>query len=130
MKRITANPTSYLPGYDFSLEGKLQLEGRSIPDNAGKFYNPLIDFVDQLDTDYVIFDINLDYFNTASSKKLLELLKRLDNNNQIKRIQVNWQYEEGDESSSEIAQIYEECLKRTDFKLYEYAETSYPTFNT
>jgi hypothetical protein len=124
MEKMTAEPTSYLPGYDFSLEGRLLLEGRSIPENACKFYDPLIDFVSQLEAEYVLFDINLDYFNTASSKKLLELLKHLDNNAQIKRVQVNWHYEEGDESSVETAEIYEECLKRVDFRLHEYAETA------
>jgi hypothetical protein len=123
MERITLEPTTYLPGYDFTLEGKLSLEGRSIPENASKFYDQLIEFVEQLDTEYVIFDINLDYFNTASSKKILDLLKRLDNNPHIKRIQVNWHYEEGDESSLETAEIYEECLKRIEFKFHEYAET-------
>jgi hypothetical protein len=124
MGKMTAEQTTYLPGYYFSPEGKLLLEGRSIPENACKFYDPLIDFVSQLDAEYVILDINLDYFNTASSKKLLELLKRLDNNIQIKRIQVNWHYEEGDESSVETAEIYEECVKRVVFRFHEYAESA------
>jgi hypothetical protein len=69
-----------------------------------------------------MFDINLEYFNTSSSKKLLELLKRLDANKQIHSVQVNWHFEEGDEDSVETAEIYEECLNRIDFKYYEYAE--------
>jgi len=124
MERITSESSTYLPAYDFTLEGKLILEGRSIPENACKFYDQLIDFAGELDTEYVIFNINLDYFNTASSKKILDLLKRLDSNQKIKRIQVNWHYEEGDDSSLETAEIYEECLKRIEFKFHEYAETS------
>jgi hypothetical protein len=124
MERLTLESSTYLPAYDFTLEGKLLLEGRSIPENASKFYDQLIEFAGNLETEYVIFDINLDYFNTASSKKILDLLKKLDSNEQIKRIQVNWHYEEGDDSSLETAEIYEECLKRIEFKFLEYAETS------
>jgi hypothetical protein len=124
MERLTSESSTYLPAYDFTLEGRLTLEGRSIPENACKFYDQLIDFAGELDTEYVIFNINLDYFNTASSKKILDLLKRLDSNVKIKRIQVNWHYEEGDDSSLETAEIYEECLKRIEFKFLEYAETA------
>jgi AAA+ ATPase superfamily predicted ATPase len=124
MERIHSEPSTYLPAYDFSPEGKLTLEGRSIPENASRFYDPLIEFVGQLESEYAILDINLDYFNTASSKKLLELLKELDKNLRLKRVQVNWHYEEGDESSFETAEIYQECLKRIDFRFLEYAETN------
>ncbi len=94
MERINSESSTYLPAYDFSPEGRLLIEGRSIPENASRFYDPLIEFAGQLETEYVILDVNLDYFNTASSKKILELLKQLDNNLHLKRVQVNWHYEE------------------------------------
>jgi hypothetical protein len=124
MEKLLFEPTSHLPLIEFDPEGSLKLEGRSIPEDAGKIYNPLIEFVNQLNVANVIFDINLDYFNTATSKKLLELLKHLDANNQIKTILVNWHFEEGDEDSVETAEIYEECLQRTDFRYMEYAEVA------
>jgi hypothetical protein len=124
MEKIINEPTSHLPLIDFNPEGYLNLEGRSIPEDACKIYNPLIKFVDQLDIIQVTFDINLEYFNTATSKKLLELLKHLDANNKIKTVLVNWHFEEGDEDSVETAEIYEECLRRTDFRYMEYAETA------
>lgn len=122
MENILIEPTSCLPLVDFNMDGNLKLEGRSIPEDATKIYNPLIEFVDQLELNNVTFDINLNYFNTASSKKILELLKHLDANNKIKTILVNWLYEEGDDDSVETAEIYEECLRRTDFRYKQYAE--------
>ena len=124
MDKLFVESTPYLPLVDFSEEGKLKLEGRSIPEDATKIYNPLIDYVDQLTAGKVVFDIKLDYFNTASSKKILELLKHLDANRKIKEIQVIWHFEEGDEDSVETAEIYEDLLKRTNFHYKEYSEVA------
>ena len=124
MSKLFVEPTPYLPLVDFSDEGKLKLEGRSIPEDATRIFNPLIDYVDHITSGKVVFDIKLDYFNTASSKKILELLKHLDANNKVKEIQVNWHFEQGDEDSVETAEIYEEFLHRTDFRYKEYAEVA------
>jgi hypothetical protein len=124
MDKLFVEASQYLPLVDFSAEGSLKLEGRSIPEDATKIFNPLIDYVDQISTSKVVFDIKLDYFNTATSKKILELLKHLDANRKVKDIQVNWYFEEGDEDSVETAEIYEEFLHRTDFRYKEYAEVA------
>jgi len=124
MEKLFIEPTDCLPLQDFNIDGKLKLEGKSIPEDAAKLFNPLIDFVDQLDVKQVIFDINLIYFNTASSKKIMELLRHLDANNKIKKVLVNWHFEEGDEDSVETAEIYEESLLRIEFRYLEYAEAA------
>ena len=75
-------------------EGLIEFEGKSTPENAIKFYQPLSDWL----THYVkspskktIVNFKLDYFNTSTSKWLLELLKKMEilhDNNQP--IIVNW----------------------------------------
>jgi hypothetical protein len=124
MEKILCEPTSHLPLAYYNSEDGFKLEGRSIPEDACKIFNPMIEFIDQLDVIHLTFNINLEYFNTASSKKLLELLKHLDANNKIKTILVNWHFEEGDDDSVETAEIYEECLRRTSFRYIEYAEVA------
>ena len=124
MERLAREMTTYMPRVDFSIEGKLEMEGRAIPEDATKFFTPLIEFVDQIKVKEVIFDINLEYFNTAASKKILELLKHLDANNNIETIRINWHFEEGDEDSVETAEIYEESLVRVDFRYFEYSEVA------
>jgi hypothetical protein len=124
MEKIFFEPTSKLPLVDFNPEGYLLLKGVSIPEDSGKIFIPLIDFVDQLDSNKVTFDINLTYFNTSTSKRLMELLKHLDANNKIKSVSVNWFFEEGDEDSVETAGIFEESLRRVDFRYMEYAEVA------
>jgi SiaC family regulatory phosphoprotein len=124
MEKLTSDPTSYLPLIDFSPGGYLKMEGRAIPEDANSLFNPLINFIDQLTVPSVFFDIKLEYFNTASSKKILEMLKHLDSNTKVNDIIVNWHFEEGDEDSVETAEIYEDCLKRIKFRYKEYAEVA------
>jgi hypothetical protein len=122
MERIVIKPSSHSPLVDFNTDGKLLMEGRSIPEDVNKLFQPLIEFVSILKVEKVTFDLNLDYFNTATSKRLLELLKHLDANNKINEVHINWHFEEGDEDSKEMAEIYEEFLHRCKFQYHEYAE--------
>ncbi len=124
MNPIKVEPTGQSPRVIFNAEGPLLLEGRSLPEDVKKFYDPLIDFCRNIVIDQITIDINLDYFNTASSKIMLELLLALDMNNNINKVQVNWHYEEGDEDSVEMAEIYEEeCINRSTFKYIEHPES-------
>jgi hypothetical protein len=124
MENYTLDPTSYIPLIEFSTEGYLKMEGRAIPEDANKLFNPLIRFIDELTVESVVFDIKLEYFNTASSKKILEMLKHLDSNSNVEKIIVNWHFEEGDDDSVETAEIYEDCLSRIKFSYKEYAEVA------
>jgi hypothetical protein len=124
MKSISVKATNQAPAAEFNVEGKLLLEGRSLPENVAEFYDPLVHFASQLSQPEIVFDVNLDYFNTATSKKLLDLLKTLDANNKINAVKINWHYEDGDDDSIEMAQIYEqECIQHTQFKYIRHLET-------
>ncbi|MBN1117405.1 MAG: DUF1987 domain-containing protein [Bacteroidales bacterium] len=124
MEKIIIEGSNHLPRVEFDLNGKLSMEGRSLPEDVVKLFSPLIDFASNLSVGSVVFDINLEYFNTATSKQLLELLKHLDANNKINEVCVNWHFEEGDEDSIEMAEIYEESLMRIAFKYIEYQEAA------
>ena len=124
MKAIVIEPTGHSPRVFFNTNGRLLLEGRSLPEDVTSFYDPLIDFIIELEMDKVILDVNMDYFNTATSKKMLELLKNLDANSKVGSVQINWHYESDDEESLELAEIYEEeCTIRTTFQYFEHLET-------
>jgi hypothetical protein len=122
MDKITIDATSHTPSVDFDQNGILKIEGRSFPENASEFYDPLIEFADTLDIPNVCLNVNLEYINTASSKKFLTLLKTLDDNEKISSVHLNWFYEEGDDDSVETAEIYEESLKRIRFTYNEVAD--------
>lgn len=124
MQDLILNPTPLTPSVEFHANGNLKMEGRSLPEDVEKVYAPIINWIIGLKAETVNFDINLEYFNSASSKKIMEILKYLDANNSIKQFNINWHYEEGDDDSVEIAQIYEESLLRVKFKYIEYDEAA------
>ncbi len=124
METLAFNATSHTPMIEFCPDGKLKMEGRSFPEDVGKFFDPLIDFVSEIESENVVLDVNLEYFNTASSKKLMDLFKHLDANNHINHILINWRYEEGDDDSVETAEIFEESLLRSEFRYMEIEDIS------
>ena len=124
MESILKEATHSTPAINFNMDGRLMIEGRSLPEDVNKFYKPLIEWIVKLEAESVKMDINLEYLNSASSKKLLELLKIMDANSKIKSLIINWHYEEGDDDSLEMGQIFEEVLIRAKFHYHEYAEAA------
>jgi hypothetical protein len=124
MNNLIIEPTSSTPAIRFREDGRLLIEGRSLPENVMKFYTPLIEWASKLATQVVKLDINLEYLNSASSKKLLELLKVFDANNHITTLIINWHYEIDDEDCLESGQIFEELLIKAQFRYHEYSEAA------
>ena len=125
MENLSIEATNNTPFAEFNQNGTLKLEGRSSSEDVSGLYNNMIDFVLQLEVPRVSFDINLEYINTASSKMLLSLLHAIDRNENIKSVQVNWFYEEGDEDSVETAEMFEDSLRRIRFTYNEISEVEY-----
>lgn len=112
--------TNTTPAVYYGEDKKLVIKGRSIIEDVMKFYQPLIDWAGMLAVDKLTVEIDIDFMNSASSKKLLNLLKVLDANNKIKKLNIHWRYEEDDEDALEQGQIFEELLLRAVFRYYSY----------
>jgi hypothetical protein len=105
--------------------GLLELKGRSIPENSVEFYKPLNDWVDFYSKNPCAetnISIKLEYFNTSSSKCILDLFKKLEqlNGNGTKVI-VNWYFEENDEDMEEAGEDYQAIISLP-FKMIKVAE--------
>ena len=122
MEELIIEATTHTPAVEFYPGGKLKMEGRSFPEDVMGFYDPLIEYAENLECAEVIMTVNMDYFNTASSRKMLDLLRTLDANTKTGKVQINWYYEADDEDSIEIAEIFEEALERCEFLYHECAE--------
>ncbi len=122
MNNLIVESTINTPTVKFGTDGRLLMEGRSLPEDVSKFYQPLIEWSAMLTAEVVKMDINLEYINSASAKKILELLKVLDANNNIKEFIVIWHYEKDDEDVLENGQIFEELLRKAVFRYQEYEE--------
>jgi hypothetical protein len=126
MSDILIEATNSTPFVQFMTDGKLIMKGRSLPSNVSLFYQPLIEWARQLHAKKVELTVDLDYINSASSKKLLELLKVIDANNRVVSFTVYWHYEDDDEDILEKGQIFEESMSKAIFKYFEFTVTHKP----
>jgi hypothetical protein len=63
-------------------------------------------------------DVNLEYVNSRSSKKLFQLFKAMDVNPDIKDLIIDWHYDEGDEDAYLKGQIYQDALTKAKFRFH------------
>lgn len=122
MNNLSIQKTDSTPEIDFNLNGNLKIMGRSLPEDVHKFYNPVIDWVKQLNVSKVKLDLKLEYLNTSSTKKILSILFLLEETASIKNVDVNWYYEFDDLDMAEVGQIYKDELKKIKFNLIEGAD--------
>ncbi len=94
--------------------GKFIISGRSIPENSIEFYKPMFDWLDAYTKEAnnkTNVDVKLEYFNTSSSKCLVEVFRRLEDiKGKGKEIEVNWFYEEDDEDMQESGEDFKEII--------------------
>ncbi|PRY95999.1 DUF1987 domain-containing protein [Marinilabilia salmonicolor] len=106
-------------------KGVVEIKGRSIPENSVEFYKPLIDWIDEYGDDpkdNTIINIQLEYFNTSSSKCILDIFKKLELLfKKGFKVQVNWYYEEDDEDMFEAGEDYQSIINLP-FKMIEMEE--------
>ncbi|MBQ3634185.1 MAG: DUF1987 domain-containing protein [Bacteroidales bacterium] len=115
METITIEESSKTPYIFMDPEkGQIEIKGRSIPENSVEFYKPLIGWL----TEYSLQDMKptkvrfqLEYFNTSSSKCILDIFKRLE---AMSRkgwdINIAWCYDEDDEDMYESGEDYQSIL--------------------
>lgn len=121
MEPISIEGTQKTPTVNFNHEtGKIEIKGRSIPENSIEFYKPLVDWLEQYGAapqKLTEVNVQLEYFNTSSSKCLFDLFKMLSNiHDRGNEVTVAWYYVEGDDDMLETGQDFE-SLSNLPFKM-------------
>ncbi len=102
--------------------GTIEIKGRSIPENSIEFYKPVVDWLEEYGKnpkEKTTVNIQLEYFNTSSSKCILDVLKKLEAIAKAGHdIIINWFYEEDDEDMLEAGEDYQSIIK-VPFKMIE-----------
>jgi len=124
MDKLEIERKSNTPAVLFDPEsGHLKIEGRSIPENPGDFYDELIAWIREYfkaPQPATVIDLNLEYVNSGSSKYLLGLFKVIKEEAQKGfKVTVNWYYEEDDEAILSLGEHYKTSVK-IPFNLIEY----------
>jgi hypothetical protein len=115
MENLHLEGSAKTPSINFdAAAGKLELKGRSIPENSVEFYKPLNDWIDTYGKAPVAetaVDVKLEYFNTSSSKCILDLFKKLESiSGDRTNVIINWYFEEDDEDMEEAGQDYQAII--------------------
>ncbi|HET6246030.1 MAG: DUF1987 domain-containing protein [Bacteroidetes bacterium] len=126
MESISIEGTAKTPTIKFEHNnGFLEIKGRSIPENSIEFYKPLIDWLEKYSTSPksdTNVNIQLEYFNTSSSKCILDVFKKLESiHNKGSQIVINWYYEEDDEDMLEAGEDYQAIIN-IPFKMIQLEE--------
>jgi hypothetical protein len=111
MTTLQLEGSSKTPHVNFDPEtGLLELKGRSIPENSIDFYKPLIDWIDRYGRSpraKTALHVQLEYFNTSSSKCILDVFKKLESIRAAgHEVAVLWHYEQDDEDMLEAGEDY------------------------
>lgn len=107
MDPLILDGTTKRPSVNFNnLTGKLEIKGRSIPEDAVGFYHPIFDWVDKYILNphsKTVLNVKMDYFNTSSSKCLSDIFTKLEAIKTTgKGISINWYYEKDNEDMLEV----------------------------
>ena len=123
MESISIEGTPKTPTVNFDAgTGIVEIKGRSIPENSIEFYRPLVEWLESYSNEpqkLTTVNIQLEYFNTSSSKCILDVFKKLEAIKKSRNeVIINWYYEEDDEDMLEAGEDYESII-RIPFKMIE-----------
>jgi hypothetical protein len=111
MEKFNKEATPKTPHIDFDpTTGKFLLEGRSIPEDSRKYYKPLVEWIEDYNKHpcpNTVLSVNLEYFNTSTSKCLVEIFRKLERIHGRSEVKILWHYDEEDmmESGEDFRKI-------------------------
>lgn len=95
---------------------QFSISGRSLPEDVTTFYQPVLDWLNSFENNPLStlnFNIKLEYFNTASSKLILDILMKLEeiHSNDNSKINIVWNYQDDDEDMKEAGEEYKDLVE-------------------
>lgn len=108
----------FIPTVNFDAEtGICELSGESYLEETIKFYTPLFDWIKEYTSDLsksIQFNFKLTYFNTSSSKCIVDILNMLKKfKNKGGNVSVYWHYDDTDEDVEEELEEVEDFITET-----------------
>ncbi len=92
----------------------MEISGRSLPEDVNTFYEPMMSWIEEYTKDpldVTVFNFKLTYFNTASSKIILDILTQFEEMiEEGHQVMVRWHFPEEDEDMKEAGEEYSEMV--------------------
>ena len=100
-----------------SAEGEVEFWGRSSPESALEFYNPIIETIKNISTEQLSLSFHMQYFNTSTSKCFFKLIKE-SAQTRDNHLTVNWFYEDWDDDMRENGEDFEDSIEEASFNFF------------
>ncbi len=115
MEAIRIKGTAYVPNVTLDKDANIfEIAGRSLPEDVSSFYNPILAWLTEYANNanpITNFVFKLTYYNTASSKLILNLMLKLEEvSNKGNDVRVKWYFPEDDEDLQEAGEEYAELV--------------------
>ena len=124
MEALNIEATEFTPEVIMDPDtNRFEMSGESRPENAGKFYEKILKWMDNYyslrywrdskfddKSNSTVFEFRFEYFNSTSAKFILDILKKIETfRKDDMNVTVKWYYEEPDidmkESGEEFASM-------------------------
>ncbi len=111
--KITLNPNTNIH----------EISGESYPENSSEFYEPIIKWIEEYLQNLnqeAIFNIEMFYFNSSTSKILMDIFDMFEEaTTEGKKITVNWLYNKDNDAALEYGEEFAEDFENLTFNLVE-----------
>lgn len=126
MNHLIVEKTFSTPYIHFNPEsGELQISGESFPENASRFYTPVVhwirEYLHSASVEEIRMNIEILYFNSSTSKVFMNIFEILENAVENgKNIIVTWKCKMDNESAIECGEEFKEDLDTLPFHIEIY----------
>jgi SiaC family regulatory phosphoprotein len=115
MENVFIEGTDRTPQVELNFEkGILAISGRSITENPIGFYKKIEDYINEYTANPLpktIFKVAMEYFNTSTSKCLVDIFKQLESLQSPEyQVLVEWYYEKDDEEIMDSGEDYKDIV--------------------
>jgi len=130
MRKLIIDPTPTTPSIVLDPDKKIyMISGESRPSDVREIYDQILSWLDEFSKyminindikDPVIFNFDLEYFNSSSAKLILDICKTLaDMREKGVDVSIKWHYDKDDEDLLEAGKEMSKIVKFS----FEYIET-------
>ena len=112
MQPLIIEGTGNLPAVQLDPgRGLFEISGKSLPEHAAEFYRPVLAWLhdySQSPLAKTVFVFRFEYFNTATSRIILDILYALE---PVSGAEVHWYFHDDDEDLEEAVEEFAELVK-------------------
>ena len=123
MEDLKLEATKYTPEINLETNGTISLVGKSYPENTFEFYAPMMQWLEEYfetsAADTTVVNMEIIYFNSSSSKLFFDFFDLLEENSEDHKIEINWIYDEENESAEEAGEDFIEDFEDLNIKLVQ-----------